>query len=147
MSILTITIPENPPFFSLYADGPVSGKTFNRGSRETLLFFPGNAVIVLYYTYPTRREACVVRNTVSGKTPFPGLSKPVSPLFSVQASGVDKLRRAFGFLRQNSSGPFSHDDGFYLRLFFLLRQRGKISPLALTNLAARAATTLQEDLS
>ena len=153
MILLSVLIPEKPAFYSLYADGLVRGKFFDREKNTTVLSFAENAVAVLYYTYPTRREACVIRNSSDGKTPLPGLSKPVSLLFSLAASRVDKLRRAVAFLEKNHrahGGAFVRDDGFYIRLFFLLRERGKLSCRALAKLAeysARKSFTPPEELS
>jgi hypothetical protein len=142
MAILTphfleVIIPDHNSFYSLFADGLHSWKTYDRAKRATIITYPRNAVLFLYYTYPTHREACAVRNTPpeSGGLLLPGLSKTVSPLFSVRASKVDKLKRAVAFLNKHSGGAYDRDDGFYIRLFFLLQQRGKINYIALEKLA------------
>jgi hypothetical protein len=137
--MLIITIPAGNSFYSLYADGPYKGKTRLKDSGETLLSYPPGALIFLYYTYPTHREACAVRNSSAGdQVSLPGLSKKVSLLFRVQASRVDKLRRAAGFLNTNSGGAYSAGDGFYVRLFFILCRRGKINYPALRKLAGHS---------
>jgi hypothetical protein len=134
--VLTVTVPEEAGFYSLYADGVFSSKTFDRSSRATFLTYDENAVVFLYYTYPVYREACAVRNVTRGGTAaFPGLSKKVAPLFSVRASAVDKLRRAAGFLNRNFGGAYFYDDGFYIRLRFLVSQRGRLNCAALRKLA------------
>jgi len=133
---LEITIPDYNSFYSLYAEGLHSWKTYDRQKKVNLLYYPVEAVVVLYYTYPTHRQACVIRNNTLGNVvSLPGLSKKVSLLFSVHASRVDKLKRAVGWLDKHSSGALSYDDGFYIRLVFLLEQRGKINYTALSKLA------------
>jgi hypothetical protein len=136
---LVVLIPDKNSFYSLYADGLFLRKVYVREAEQTLIHFGKNAVLVLYYTYPTHREACVIRNSPSGSRWLPGLSKPVSLLFSVHASRVDKLRRAVGFLNANGGGAYGHDDGFYIRLSFILSRRGKISCFALRSLLNRKA--------
>jgi hypothetical protein len=130
-SQLFITIPQEPPFFSLYAEGPFLYKVFVKELNSTRLLYRQDEVIVLYYTYPTHREACVIRNTppAVSRTWLPGLSKKVSVLFSVNASRVDKLRRAVGFLKTHAS--LSLPDAFYFRLYFIILQRGKLNYPAL----------------
>jgi hypothetical protein len=128
---LTVTILDQNPFYSLYSDGKHSWKSYDNKEKSTHLVYAKDSLIILYYTYPTHREACVIRNTVSGVQRLPGLSKNVSVLFSVHASRVDKLRRAVSFLRK----PLSFDDGFYTRLYFILLSRGKLNYPALRSLA------------
>jgi hypothetical protein len=133
--MLTVTIPDKNNFYSLYADGLFLRKEYIRDAECTLIYFDRDAVVFLYYTYPTHREACAVRNA-PGSVLLPGLSGRVSLLFSVQASRVDKLRRAVGFLNANTdAGAYSRNDGFYIRLAFFLARRGKINYFALRRLA------------
>jgi hypothetical protein len=82
-----------------------------------------------------------------GKASLPGLSKTTRLLFTVHASRVDKLRRAVGFLNKHSqSGAYRYDDGFYLRLYFLLQKSGKLSYLSLRRMAGAAENqSLQGD--
>jgi hypothetical protein len=135
--MLLISIPEKPLFYSLYAQGLFDWKSFDRMKEQTVLAYAENAVVVLYYTYPTYREASVIRNS-GAETMLPGLSRKVTVLFSVRASRVDKLRRAVDFLNKNTpGGAYSFDDGFYLRLYFLLLRRGKINYPALKQLAQK----------
>ena len=136
---LVVTIPDHPSFYSLYSDGLLSGKTYVKETGSTLISYNEHAVVILYYTYPTHREACVIRNTCPGPVLLPGLSKKVSLLFNVQASRVDKLRRAVGFLHAHALRPFSRNDGFYIRLSFLLSQKGPLSYPALRHLASDPA--------
>ena len=137
MPDITVTIPDKNSFYSLYSDGLLRRKTYVRELKSTLIEYSHNAVIALYYTYPTHREGCLVR-CVSSPHPaaLPGLSSPVHLLFSVHASRLDKLKRAIGFVHNNSGSAFSRDDGFYIRLNFILRQRGKLNYTALRKLAA-----------
>jgi hypothetical protein len=137
---LTVTVPDENRFYSLYSDGNHAWKHYDAAGKATRLIYPKDAVVILYYTYPTHREACVIRND-SGSRSFPGLSKKVSLLFSVQASKVDKLKRAAGFLKKRSSGAFSSGDGFYIRLFFIIARRGKLNYPALSNLSRREASS------
>jgi hypothetical protein len=134
---LEITIPDHNWFYTLYADGKHSWKTYDQQKKATLLYYPPGASVFLYYTYPTYREACVIRNIGEGTDScmLPGLSKKVFVLFRVRASRVDKLKRAAFFLNKHSVvGAYGHDDGFYFRLGCLLDQRGKLNYVALRSL-------------
>jgi hypothetical protein len=138
--VLDVLIPADDSFYTLYADGVFLKKSFDRDSRSTVLSYDENAVVFLYYTYPAHREACAVRNAPSDRmAAFPGLSKKVSPLFSVRGSRVDKLKRAAAFLNRNFGGAWSRGDGFYIRLYFLLSQRGRLNYAALRKLAEISA--------
>lgn len=143
---LEVTIPDKNAFYTLFADGELSWKTYDNMKKCTLLYYPPNAVVILYYTYPTIRKACVIRNIDSEGILLPGLSKKVSQLFSVQASRVDKLKRAAGFLNKNHQGAFSYDDGFYIRLVYLLEQGGKLNYAALGQLALSSGANKQINL-
>ena len=133
---LQVTIPDKNSFYSLYSDGLLSRKTYFAESRSTVIEYAPGSVVALYYTYPARREACLARFCPEGpQAALPGLSQKVRLLFSVGASRVDKLKRAIGFLQANCGGAFSFDDGFYIRLCFILRQRGKLNIIALRGLA------------
>jgi hypothetical protein len=140
---LVVTIPDSRGFYSLYADGLFSRKTYLKDSGETLLAYPPKAAVFLYYTYPAHRAVSLVRNEPGGAG-MPGLSKTTRLLFTLYASRVDKLRRAVGFLNKNALGAYRYDDAFYLRLYFLLRRRGKLSYLSLRRMAG-AAESLQGD--
>ncbi|GMO61628.1 MAG: hypothetical protein Ta2A_07830 [Treponemataceae bacterium] len=137
---LKIYIPEKPPFYTLYAQGLFNWKSFDRIKRVTVFEYPANAVIALYYSYPSYREVSVIRNTENDDgIMLPALSKKVSVLFSLRASRFDKLRRAISFLNEHTEhGAYSFDDGFYTRLYFLLLQRGKINYTALKQLIAHS---------
>jgi hypothetical protein len=143
---LIITIPERPPFYSLFAEGPFLYKVFERDTRATRLFYRENEIVILYYTYPTHREACVIRNTPSG-VPLPGLSKKVTVLFGVRASKVDKLRRAAGFLKKHASASLAFPDSFYIRLYFIILARGKLKYPALRELLIQAEKENNRDHS
>ena len=130
--ILDITIPDKNSFFSLYAIGEHTRKVYIEKDKATILSYFENAIIYLFYTYPTHRVACVIRNE-PGSTSLPCLSRNISLLFSVHASKVDKLHRAFFFLNKRGIA-FSLPDSFYLRLYFIVSQRGKINYGALRKL-------------
>ena len=130
--ILDIVIPDKNSFFTLFAHGEHLRKVYLKDKGVTTLSYLENSVVYLFYTYPTHRVACVIRNN-SGQSSLPGLSKNVSLLFSVHASKVDKLHRAFSFLNRRGVA-FTLPDDFYLRLFFILSQRGKINYGALREL-------------
>jgi hypothetical protein len=53
-------------------------------------------------------------------------NRPVKIIFKNTASHVDKTRRAFGHIREHYGNPFIFSDDFYLRLDFLIKQKGKI---------------------
>lgn len=137
---LEITISDKNSFYTLYSEGNHAWKTYNQKEKHTLIYYPPESVIFLFYTYITYREACVVRfseindNSVS----LPGLSKKVTVLFRVKASRVDKLKRAVGWLNKHSAGACSHRDGFYIRLQYILEQRGKINYTAIRELAVNS---------
>jgi len=133
---LEITIPDHNKYYSLFAEGSLSWKTYDSKRKTTFLYYAPEAVVVLFYTYPSYREACVIRNSAGeNNARYPGLSKNISVLFNVRASRVDKLKRAVNWLNNHTSGAFSFTDAFYIRLFFFLNQRGKINYPALSKLA------------
>jgi len=133
---LCVTIPDHNYFYTLYSDGGHAWKTYDQLEKHTLLYYAPGAVVFLYYTYTAYREACVIRvQEGDGGVALPGLSKKVSVLFRVRASRVDKLKRAAGWLNKHSAGAFAHDDGFYIRLSYILEQHGKINYPALSKLA------------
>ena len=136
---LVVVIPDVVSFHSLYADGILNRKVYLKESGETLLAYSEGSLVFLYFTYPTHRAASCIRN-VPGKAFFPGLSKKVSVLFTVHASKVDKLKRAIGFLNKNANGAYHFDDDFYLRLYYVLEQRGKLNYPALRNLVERCTS-------
>ena len=131
---LIITIPDKNSYYSLYADGLYSRKTYQKDSCVSLFAYPEEAIVFLFYTYPTHRAASLIRNT-PGNASFPGLSKKVKEIFTVHASKVDKLKRAIAFLNKNSSGAYQFSDDFYTRLYFILLQRGKLNYISLRWLA------------
>jgi hypothetical protein len=148
---LEVTIPDYNSFYTLYSDGDHAWKTYDRQEKNTLLYYAPGAVVFLYYTYFTYREACVIRNAQSENDAasgvmLPGLSKKVNVLFRVRASHVDKLKRAAGWLSKHSSGAFAHDDGFYTRLGYILEQHGKINYPALSKLAESSSAQNQINL-
>ena len=148
---LEITIPDRNSFYTLYSDGPHAWKTYDQQKKATLLYYPPGAAVLLYYTYPTYREACVIRNiqdeTGQGGCMLPGLSKKVFILFRVRASRVDKLKRAAGWLKEHCyAGAYGHDDGFFMRLVYILEQRGKLNYVALRDLAERSSAPNQLNL-
>ena len=133
---LVVVIPDTPFFCSLYSDGVFARKVYLKDSGQTLLAYSPGSLLFLYYTYPTHRAASCVRN-VPGSAAFPALSKKVTLLFSVHASKVDKLKRAVSFLNKNACGAYRFDDDFYLRLYFILEQRGKLNYTALRGMVER----------
>jgi hypothetical protein len=144
---LEIAIPDFNAYYTLYAEGSLSWKTYDRQKKNSLLYYPSGAVVFLFYTYPTHRTACVIRNAENQNGIFlPGLSKKVLQLFSVTASRVDKLKRAMNWLNKHSPGAFVHDDGFYTRLVYILEQRGKINYAALSKLAESSKANSQINL-
>jgi len=150
---LEVTIPDFNSFYTLFADGKHAWKTYDRLKKHTLIYYPPQAVVILYYTYITYREACVIRNAQdeNNKTHcvmLPGLSKKVNVLFRARASRVDKLKRAAGWLNKHSGfTAYGHNDGFYIRLCYLLEQRGKINYPALGKLAENSSAQNHTSLS
>jgi len=131
---LVVTIPDKASFYSLFADGIFSRKSYDTVSGQSFFAYQKDAAVFLFYTYPTHRAVSLVRNT-PGKAALPGLSKKVQVLFTVHASKVDKLKRAIGYLNKNAGGAYHYSDDFYLRLYFILQQRGKLNYLSLRKLA------------
>jgi hypothetical protein len=147
MSALTVTIPDENGFYSLYADGLFARKTFDRETGQTFLDFEEGAALFLFYAYPASREICAVRNAPSEKMiSLPGLSKKVTPLFTVRGSAAGKIRRAIAFLNRNFGGAYSWNDDFYIRLFFLACQRGPLNYPALRKLAVLSRALEQPTL-
>ena len=144
-SHLEITISDKNSFYTLYSEGKHSWKTYDQHEKHTLIYYPPGSVIILYYTYITYREACVVRFTEinDNSVSLPGLSKKVTVLFRLRASRVDKLKRAVGWLNKHSAGAYTHIDGFYIRLQYLLEQRGKINYTAIRELAENSPVQKQ----
>jgi hypothetical protein len=140
-SELVIVIPDESNFYSLYADGIYTRKTYVKDTGESYFAYPPGSVVFLYYTYPTHRTASAVRHAPGGAS-LPGLSKKVNLLFTVHASKVDKLKRAVGFLNKNAGGACRFGDGFYLRLYWILEAKGRLCYPALRNLAERALRLL-----
>jgi hypothetical protein len=134
---LVIAIPDKSSFYSLYADGLFARKAYDKNTGESFFAYDKEALIFLYYPYPTHRAASAVRN-VPGRAALPGLSKKVQVLFTVHASKVDKLKRAVGFLNKNAGGAYRHGDGFYARLYFILQLRGKLNCQALQSNAEKS---------
>jgi len=145
---LEVAIPDHNSFYTLYAEGKHCFKSYDRLKKVTLLHYPPGAAVVLYYTYPTHREACVIRNNdPENGVMLPGLAKKVSPVFRVHASRVDKLKRAVSYLNEHSSaGAYGHEDGFYIRLGYLIEQRGKINYPALRSLFENSLKETQYQL-
>ena len=134
---LIIIIPDKASFYSLYADGRFSRKTYMKDSRTSLFSYSPGSAVFLFYTYPTHRAVSLVRNA-AGNSAFPGLSKKVRTVFTVHASKVDKLRRAIGYLNKNAGGAYRFTDDFYLRLYFIVSRRGKLNYIALRKLTERS---------
>jgi hypothetical protein len=135
---LVVVIPDESNFYSLFADGVYSRKTYAKDTGESYFAYPPGSALFLYYTYPTHRAASAVRHA-PGVAALPGLSKKVSLLFTVHASKVDKLKRAVGFLNKNAGGAYRFGDDFYLRLYWILESKGKLCYPALRHLAERAS--------
>ena len=134
---LVIIIPDKANFYSLYADGLFSRKTYDKETEASFFAYEPGQPVFLYYTYPNHRAASLIRN-VPGDVALPGLSKKVSLLFTVHASKVDKLKRAISFLNKNAGGAYQYTDDFYTRLYFILQKRGKLSYLSLRSLAEKS---------
>jgi hypothetical protein len=125
-NLIVVNTPNN--FYSIYSDGVFDKKHFDKETELTTLEYGVNAVILLYYTYPVHRRVYLVRNVSyeTNLTGLPSLSKKVKVLFKNTASRVDKTRRIFGYIREHYGSPFAFTDDFYLRLDFLIKQKGKI---------------------
>jgi len=135
---LEVSIPDSNAFYTLYADGKPVWKTYDKKRGANLFYYAPGSIVILYYTYRTYREACIIRNVQNDESVFlPSLSKKTVLLFRVHASKVDKLKRAAGWLKEHAGGPFVYDDGFYIRLFHILQRRGKINYPALRKLAEK----------
>jgi len=130
---LVISVPDKSAFYSLYADGIFSRKTYLKESGVSLFAYKPGSAVFLFYTYPNHRAISLIRNS-PGNAELPGLSRKVRVLFTVHASKVDKLRRAIGFLNKHAGGAYHHDDGFYMRLYFILLNRGKLNYFSLRSL-------------
>lgn len=133
---LEISIHDHNAFYNLYSDGNHSWKTYDKKRQTTLLYYPPGSVILLYYTYRTYREALLIRfERIENGIYLPGLSKKVKLLFRATASRVDKTRRAIGWLKAHTKDAFINSDDFYIRLSYIIEQKGKINYFALKKLA------------
>jgi len=127
MKILKVHIPAEKQFYSLYTDGCYVNKKTD--DTETTCTYLPNSVLFLYYTYPSHRRAYIVRylpdktNTIL----LPSLDQPVKIISRCHASKVDKLKKTAGFLNEYYQNAFNFSDSFYLRLHFIIQQRGKIN--------------------
>lgn len=137
---LQITIPHAPIFFTLYADGKED--TIVNTDTGSVLYYPDNAIILLYYTFPTHRRLYCVRNTeCSIMSDLPSVSLPVSILFKQFASRVDKTKKAISYLREHyHEHAYNLPNGFYSRLGLMLSQKGKLNYLLLDDLVKRSLT-------
>ena len=135
---LHITIPRDPIFYTLYADGKED--TLVSTDSGSVLYYPENAVILLYYTFPTHRRVYCVRNVESSiVSDLPSVSLPVSILFKQFASRVDKTKKAISYLREHyPEHTFTLPNGFYSRLGLLLSQKGKLDYYLLDELIKRS---------
>ena len=139
---LIVSISKNN-FYSLYAAGVHSFKEYLKEKNETRLYYPPHSALALFYTYRAHRRAHLVRNTESeNPRSLPSLSIKVKELFSVEASRVDKLRRALLFLNSNFKCAFNFNDAFYTRLYHILLQKGALDYYALKYLARTNAITV-----
>ena len=135
--ILEVTIQKKPKFFSLYADG--HEETMLQTNTSSVLLYPPDAVLFLYYTFPTHRRVYCIRNNLAGcVSELPGLSHSVTILFKQFASRVDKTKKAISYLREHyPKDVFSFDDGLYIRLDVLLQVKGKLNYSELEALCKR----------
>lgn len=135
---LHITIPHEPVFYTLYADG--KEETLINTDSGSVLYYPENAVILLYYTFPTHRRVYCVRNAESIiMSDLPSVALPVSILFKQFASRVDKTKKAISYLREHyPEHAFTLPNGFYSRLGLLLSQKGKLDYYLLDDLVKRS---------
>jgi|LSQX01.1.fsa_nt_gb hypothetical protein len=135
---LHVSILNSPQFYTLYADGRED--TMIKSETASILLYPENSVLFLYYTYPTHRRVYCVRNCEQSTTELPGLSEKVTVLFKQFASRVDKTKRAVSFLREHyPDNAYSFDDGFYQRLNILLLKKGKLDYYELDELCKRSS--------
>jgi hypothetical protein len=136
-------------FYSIYSDGMFIKKHFDKETETTTLEYGGGAAVLLYYTYPVHRRVYLVRNVsneTNGLTGLPCLSKKIKVIFKNTASRVDKTRRAFAHIREHYGGnPFIFSDDFYMRLDFLIKQKGKIKYHLIDALAGKYILTVKTD--
>jgi hypothetical protein len=123
---LIVTVHDENKYYTLYADGVYSEKKYIKSTRTTKLYYDENAVIFLYYTYPAHRQVCAVRNTETKGVFLPGLSRKAYQLFSLSASRVDGVKRAVYFLNKTYGNAYNFSDDFYIRLYFLLLDKGGV---------------------
>lgn len=138
MSILTVTIPNEDNFFSLYADGLFMVKHFDPDSGETNIEYEKDSLVYLYYTYPTHRRVYLIRNTQGPSCiRLPNVNKPVKVLFKQFASRVDKTKRAVSYLHTHYQKAFDECDSFFYKLDILLKRKGKLDYLALDSICLK----------
>ncbi len=134
---LQIYIPKDPHFFSLYADG--KEETLVQTNSASVLYYPPDAIVFLYYTYPTHRRVYCIRNAERQRmNDLPCTSLPVAILFKQFASRVDKTKKAVSYIREHYPEiSFSQPDSFYSRLDILLLAKGKLDYSLLDELIKR----------
>lgn len=137
---LQVFISDNPHFHTLYSDGQEI--TMVKNNEASVLLYPTDAVIFLYYTYPThRRVYCVRYKDSQSMVELPDLSDKVTILFKQYASRVDKTKRAVSFLREHyPEYAYSFSDGFYHRLDVILLKKGSLDYYELGELCIRSIT-------
>ncbi|GHU41746.1 hypothetical protein FACS1894190_10220 [Spirochaetia bacterium] len=139
---LVITINDANKYYSLYADGLLLSKTYDKEIGITELTYNENEAVFLYYTYPAHRRVYLIRNTQTGKlSVLPGLSNEVNIIFKHIASRVDKTRRVVSFLNEHFQNAYRFTNDFYLRLDCLIAAKGKLNYLALNQLVENEIKT------
>jgi len=127
MEFLKVHIPTEKQFYSLYSEGCYTSKKSD--DNETILTYCQNEVLFLYYTYPSHRRAYIVRFDSDNKNGImlPSLDQPVKIISRCHASKVDKLKKTAGFLKEYCPNAFAFSDSFYVRIHFIIQQKGKIN--------------------
>jgi hypothetical protein len=141
-SLLTITIPPEDSFYSLFSDGLFIAKQYDKEADITELSYNQDSAIFLYYTYPTHRRAYLVRNVPENGgralVGLPGISKKVQVLFRQFASRVDKTKRAVSYLNSHYENAYLFSDLFYYRLDIILSMKGKLNYRAIDSIVKNA---------
>jgi hypothetical protein len=126
---LVITNDPDNKFYSIYSDGLFVSKQYDKESGITTLEYARDSAVLVYYTYPVHRRVYLVRNVPArneGTVGLPCLSNKIKILFKNTASRVDKTRRVFAHIHKHYGNAFIFPDDYYLRLDFIIKQKGKI---------------------
>lgn len=135
---LGIKIYDKPEYFSLYCDGLDAVQ--NREKDSSIFLYPNNAIIFLFYTYPSHRRVYCVKNCNSSLMyELPNVNRKTTILFKQFASKVDKTKKAVSFIKEHyPKYVYKYSDVFYYKLDIIIKEKGKLDYYVLDALCKRS---------